>query len=432
MQKENKTKIITLCMLLFIFCSMYLLNHFTPLIADDFSYALTTDKNHRIQSLMDIINYQANYYMNWGGRNIAHTIAQLFLMHSKSLFNIFNSFMYTAMVYLIYKIAKGKNKEQPLYLLLIHLGLYFTLPAFGQTNLWLVGSCNYLWTITIILLLIYLFLNKKYEDKVSTIILFLLLGIIAGWSNENTSFGLFVILITTLIIKKIKNQKIYKWQISSSIGNLLGFLIMILAPGNFARSEEFVDTNPFLIKIFNRFIDYSDKMYEYCFLLLIIIIVLISIYLYKKKKIESIAYSFLGGAFFAIYSMLLSPTFPPRAWTGVIIFLILAISNLAYNLVEKERLLKVIIMDSIIILSIVYIKDYYYLVQDVRYLKYCWNERIKVMENNKGQSVELDKLYITHKRNPNTGIADIQEESDVWPNQQVATYYDVKEVTRQK
>ena len=61
---DNKTAIKII--LFTIFISMLALNLLTPLIADDYSYALTY--NHtRIKSIIDIINYQSHHYMVWGG-----------------------------------------------------------------------------------------------------------------------------------------------------------------------------------------------------------------------------------------------------------------------------------------------------------------------------------------------------------------------------
>ena len=53
----------TIIILASIFIMMLVLNLLTPLLADDYSYSLSTD-NTKINSLMDIINYQIQHYLH--------------------------------------------------------------------------------------------------------------------------------------------------------------------------------------------------------------------------------------------------------------------------------------------------------------------------------------------------------------------------------
>lgn len=72
----------TIIILAAIFIMMLVLNLLTPLLADDYSYGIGLDKT-RIDSIIDIINFQVNHYLTWGGRTVAHTIAQCFLLFPK-------------------------------------------------------------------------------------------------------------------------------------------------------------------------------------------------------------------------------------------------------------------------------------------------------------------------------------------------------------
>ena len=308
--------------LISIFLMMLVLNLLTPLIADDYSYSFIWNTENRIKNIYDVIVSQASHYMTWGGRSIAHFIAQVFLMMPKFIFSICNSFVYTFIIYLIYKLSKGKNKDDKPYLVLgIHFIIYFLTPVFGQNCLWLIGSCNYIWTTCFMLLLISNFVLKSDEkDSKLRIIGMLLLGILAGWTNENTAFGTIVILITTLIINKINKEKIFKWKISGLIGAIIGFIIMIAAPGNYARSTNFVDNDFIIIKWLKRFIECTKGLGNYCWIFIIALIVLLTIYIYNHKKINKYVYAFVLGAIFSVYPMILSPEFPERSWFGVIIF----------------------------------------------------------------------------------------------------------------
>ena len=77
-----------------------------------------------------------------------------------------------------------------------------------------------------------------------------IIGLLAGWTNENTSVGLIVILLSTLIIDKITTKKwnLTKTKVAGIIGSLIGFILMICAPGNYVRNAEFKDDTFIIVK----------------------------------------------------------------------------------------------------------------------------------------------------------------------------------------
>ena len=207
-----------------------------------------------------------------------------------------NTLVYVLLVYLIYWHARGNNKEDnPLLLILIHFGLWFLVPVFGQNCLWLIGSCNYLWTTTIILLFLLLIRKNYLKDSGFKIIGMFILGIIAGWTNENTAFGLIVITLGTLIIEKreFKKRKILKYQLSGLIGSILGFIMLIIAPGNFVRSSTFDDNTFIVIKLLKRVIDDTLALFNYTLHLLIVITILLAFFIYNKRRVNKLVYIFL-------------------------------------------------------------------------------------------------------------------------------------------
>lgn len=424
--KKQQTIIILVC----IYLMMLILNLLTPILADDYSYSLGLDDT-KINSFMDIINYQWWHYFNWGGRSVAHTIAQFLLLFPKTIFNMINPLIYTCLIYLIYLHAKGNKESNPLFLLLIHLGLWFLLPVFGQTCLWLVGSCNYLWTSVIILWFLWIYRNKESNPSIIKLIGIFILGFLAGWTNENTSAGLIVILLGYIIMQKVcsKKEKIQKIQIVGLIGTILGFLVMILAPGNFVRTTAFQDNSFFLVKIIKRAIDMTITAGNYLLPIVIILVIALSIKIYHKKKIENDVYIFLVGGLATIYSMVLSPTFPERSWTGVIIFLLIAMFNILYNIEKINKLYKYIILDCCIILSFIYITDYIDLGIDINNLRNTWEYRINEMEKMDDESQAVFDRYTTYNpKNPAYGLSDLNTNKKEWPNTAIADYYEIKSI----
>ena len=413
-----------------IFISIFILNALTPLIADDYSYSFGKN-GERITNLLDIITSQINHYFTWGGRSVAHSLAQFFLMFPKWIFNLLNSAIYVVLIYLIYLHVKMNKEDKPLMLLLIHFALWFLIPTFGQTAIWLTGSCNYLWTMTIMLLFLYLVRKNSNEHSLLKNIAILLLGIIAGWTNENTSFGLITAIIGFMILEKYKHKKISNYQKCALIGNIIGFIILIIAPGNFIRETYFQDNTPFITKIIQRIIDNTINFVNYCLPLFICIVILISIYMYKNKKINYSFIIFLIASFFTVYSMILSPTFPPRAWFGVIVFSITAFITLLYNIYDNNKFFRYIFYNLIIISSLYFISDYLLAFNDINNLQNTWKKRILEInqtENKEKIDFEFYNYHSSNSHNPIFGLTDLHTNKKEWPNLDIAKYYNIKSI----
>ena len=91
----------TIIVLSLIFLFMLILNFLTPLLRDDIDYSYIWHTDHKINNIVDVIASQYKHYFNWGGRTVAHTIAQFFLMFPKFIFNIANSLVYVGIIYKI-------------------------------------------------------------------------------------------------------------------------------------------------------------------------------------------------------------------------------------------------------------------------------------------------------------------------------------------
>ncbi|MCI6107145.1 MAG: DUF6056 family protein [bacterium] len=433
-KKIDKTKISIIVILGLIYISMLILNFITPLIMDDYNYAFGL--NGRLNSISDIFNYQIWFYLNWGGRNVAHFIAQLFLMNNKIIFNIINPIIYTLMVYLIYNLIKGKNKHNPLYLILIHFALWFFTPVFGQSFIWLTGASNYLWTTTIILIFLNIFIHLETSSKkynIVQIVLFGILGIIAGWTNENSGASLLFMLIAYIIMTKlIEKRKLKKIHVAGITGALIGFIIMIAAPGNYVRSSGFEDNSFFIIKWIKRAISITQTGERYLLCLAIISVVLISIYIYKKQKINKKIFIYFIGLIIAMYSMIASPTFPERSWTIIIIYAIIINGILLYNLEIKNQLKKFILIDCIIVAIFIFANSYILAFKDSYQFYNVWKSRAEEIEEGKKKRIEdyqFEPYFTTRKQSASFALGDIYENKKDINNQIYARFFDVKSIS---
>ena len=260
-----------------------IMNLLTPMFGDDYAYSFIWDGAHdgnfqnnvgrleRLKSLDDIIQSQWAHYLTWGGRTVAHIFVQFFCLTGKLFFDFMNSLIYAALALLIYSTATGKLDVTNFSggrLLWIFFAMWWCIPEFFQTSLWLTGACNYLWMGAVQLAfllpfsLTYWQKNFWTNESIGMILLMAILGLAAGWSNE--SGGAMIIFLTFLALVYFWRKKQFeRWMLAGFVGLFVGYALLMLAPGNFQRY--IVDANdatvPFLSA--QMFIDnFQDGMEE--------------------------------------------------------------------------------------------------------------------------------------------------------------------------
>lgn len=327
------------------FFGIYLLNRVHPLFGDDWMYSMMPEpSNEHVRSFWDILKVQYAHYFTWGGRSVVHVIAQSLLLMGEGWADLLNSFAYVALTLVIYKLANISNTLKPSLLLGVNLLICIFQPAFGSTMLWITGSANYLWGTLIIASFLIPYRNRflNIPSKESTLksIVFLLFGIIAGWTNENMGVALIIMIASFLYLYKQKGS-IPKWTILGFIGVCVGCVMMISAPGNFARygaSLAQTGTEGSAIVIFiKRFFGAIASFYYYALGLTFILCLSYIVYRKfanstKRKEIYILSFLFFAGAIIATLAMSASPIFPGRAAYGLNTLIIIAVAMLYGNL----------------------------------------------------------------------------------------------------
>lgn len=339
-----------------------IMNLLTPIFGDDYAYAFIWDaaqngnfqnnigKLYRVESFSDILESQYSHYMTWGGRTIAHIFVQFFVLHGKLLFDVANALMYAALALIIYFLGTGKPEFKNLdakILLWIFFAMWFCLPAFFQTSLWLTGSCNYLWmsvfqfAFLIPFVLKYRGQNFLEQSSKVKMILMAVSGLIAGWSNE--AGAAMIIFVTFLFLVYFWQQKKFeKWQATGFIFLLAGYALLMLAPGNFERYviDEDDTTVPFLsLQMFTD--NLWDGMFDMIRYDAIFILPLAGYFLFGKKNLENTRFIliFTAAGILTLVMLMFSPEFPARAAFASPVFLmtasIAAIENTSFNLPQK-------------------------------------------------------------------------------------------------
>ena len=373
---------------IFIFGFILFMNIKTPLMGDDLTYQYIFDSTERIKSFADIVESQYIHYNVWGGRTVVHTIAQILLMFDPLTQDIINALAFLLLIEFIYLHI---NYKKPFSISLfwgIFLLLWFLEP-FAETVLWITGSANYMWGTILVLafLLPYRFYDGQSKNKIlsySAILLMLLFGIIAGWTNENIAGAMLLSIILYILYYKKNKWNIPVWIYSGFVGALTGYILMIAAPGNAVRAE---GTETSLFLILYRIFRHTQALLNNTGLLNIGFVLLLFFYI-RKYKYNNQDILLKTGIYFiaslsAVYVMVFSPTFPDRAWFGAIVFNIIALGIVVVNF--KDRIVLYIKYGFVILGLLVIVFNFYDINKELDSVKQIIAERETLILKSKAE-----------------------------------------------
>jgi len=348
---------------------MFVFNSITPYIMDDYWYMYNYEGTSRIKNIIDIFFSLKEMYFHWGGRILAHFFAYFFLMFPKWIFNIVNSIVYVLNVYLIYLICRGNNKDNYKYLLLIHMIIFLFFPVMGQVFLWLDGSCNYSFTLLFQLFFIYKIIHVEGVNK-RKYFLYFIISLLAGMCNENSSLSL----ILFLVLYALYDRSYMKLKVVSFMGLFMGYLFMILAPGNYVRTIHH-GYDSFLSSVFTNFFGKFFLFISNFWPILIGMLLFVIVFIMKDKKKGLLCFIFYLSSLVALFSLIASPQLLSRSFTMLAVYLLIITLIMVFH-VNRERI-KMIFFHIITILFIFvafnttmeYLKYYHFISQRDTILK---------------------------------------------------------------
>lgn len=442
LNNKNTSRLLFIFFVLLFGGLILLLNLSYPLYADDWGYTFITgsELTRKISVISDIFESQYNHYFIHGGRVIAHMTAEFLLYLGGWKSDLLNSLAYVALVLIIYKTANFSKTVNASLFFIINILIYFFQPAFSQTILWITGSGNYLWMALIIISFIYVyvrgFLRPQRVHMISKALIMFIAGIIAGWTNENTAFGMFVILCLIVFYVWKEERFVPAWMLTGLLGALIGYVLMVAAPGNFVRYDQSLVDNSIeqgtKIKFYmTRMLPVVGDFYKFALSLVFIYIFALFTYLYftpqKDKRTIYLSIVFFIGAIISDLVMVASPEFPPRAWFGIIIYLIIAISILYANIPSDNRYLFAVKSLICIFACIYFALSFQRGYKDLAKINDIFNKREMIINQQKDKA-NFD--FVTKETiNPQTGfplIDEIPSDSTHWINMFYLRYHGIK------
>ena len=287
--KLNRPIIITVSA---VFLLVLLLSYFCPLITDDLHFKFIWNgfdakagSEVRVSSIADIIESAKNYYQYSGGRVVCHTIVFAMVNLPKWVFAIFNAAMFCIAGLLIHgHILKKTRKKSDLTLAFIYLSMFFLLPVWGDSILWMSGSVNYLWSGTAILWAIYLI--DREDNSKKNLYLSCIAVLIASSTNEIAGGVLSIILILRMIFWK-KKPFSYFYMVLFCV--IPGIGLVLSAPGNKNRMK-LVDGHASigLTDVLKTAYGYLGSYFSWASLILFVIFAVLFYMIFKKSKVSEL------------------------------------------------------------------------------------------------------------------------------------------------
>lgn len=321
-------------------------NVFYPLMSDDYTVWFLWDGAHGgnitgmqpghvfapKQSVLDVFSSVASMYMTWGGRYEGWFFTQLALFFGKPAFNVANTFFALALLSLICFLARGKEGLSGRTLFWAFVFFWLMDFGFGNTMLWLAGATVYLWPMVFELLLLAFFVQEMRgghvpqaltAGKPASLLLFFLLGLLAGNSQENAGF------VTALAVSFFWYRRRKRWMLAGALGCVLGYAALALAPGNFARYEV-------VLGVADEYVPFGLKLRGMAMLLLhqFPALLLILPFLHRRVRRECgspelvqegrLLLFFAAMGLLSALVLIASPSLPPRTFFGTTVFFTIA------------------------------------------------------------------------------------------------------------
>ena len=438
-----------------------------PLSHDDYAYAFIWDGAHggnleamnfgtpeletreRVNSLNDIIRSMESHYFTWGGRIFAHGIAQFFIWIGKPAFDVANTVMFIFLILVIVNLANTWLKISRKAIVWIFISLNLFAACSLTSMIWLTGSCNYMWMSFFQLFFVtpYVKALRSHEagNSALNIALMILLGLLAGWSNEAGSLA--TVCLTIFLVVMCKARGIYRsWMIAGLLALIVGCGFMILAPGNFAR---LAFAHPNFIYTEEIFFEHLTEGFDRVIGADLLALIPMFIYFLRRGNgslniPEILMLAFATAGLLVPTAMLFSPEFNSRVSVPSLAFVLVASTsailemerqNFKFNLQIPKKILRGLSAGLTSIL-VVYFLTFIYV--DISIFNAARRQVRYIQRNAELDPVLLPPMPVRHRFEKIHGdrsavpylkfLAGVNENPNFCLNMLVAQYYGVKHV----
>jgi hypothetical protein len=279
-----------------------------------------------------------------------------------------------------YHAAGSVKKIHPVYFLYVNMLLWLFLPQWGQNLLWLTGSCNYLWTSAVILLFLIPFRkrsdNPGWTPHFCVSILWLPVGVLSGWSIENSASGILVLLIAYFSLKFMRKERAALFEITGTLGFMAGFFMLLRSKHNlFPGFGELVINSA---KVFCQFLLTDGYLFA------LIVILGVEHIVYKKRKAPIPVYGYFAAGLGSVAAMVIPVYFGGRSCFFTQTIFIITLMSLVFEIAQYTP--KKHVFYSLIFVFFVFLPSFYSGTKSIAksWLLYSAREQYILAEKEKG------------------------------------------------
>ena len=225
----RRNRIVLVCLVIMAvmswFCAM------TPWISDDYAFS----KNEA-----GLWATQVKEYLEWSGKFVGHYMARVLLSGPEWVHPVLTPIMFMLLVAGGALLALGAQWRERLcaWHLVVVAGLvWIALPAFGTVFFWRTGTGDYGYSLVwaTLFLVPYRMWADRDDFRLPGGALFVFAGILAGWSNENVGMLAILTALGVAVFRWRASGRVHLWAIAGIAGAILGWSMMMAAPGNAIR-----------------------------------------------------------------------------------------------------------------------------------------------------------------------------------------------------
>lgn len=324
-----------------VFVCLWLMTAFTPLHTDDYTYLFdfSTKSEERVDSLADLLPSAVAHYRMLNGRMVTHALfAQPMLLLGKPVFNLANAGAFVVFLLGLYLLVRGEKKWDWPLLLGLSASVFLFSPVFGIAVLWLDGSCNYLWGLTLIIYALLPFRHAVLEpDKAAPSPWaqggYILLSLLAGNVSENMSLAMIGLMGLTILGLLWQKRRVSLYFFLMLTAAAAAYVFLICAPS----VSQAIGSSTGLGVYWARFSDCMGKLLAQKWLLCAYV-ALLSL-AWKDPALKERRWFSLGLVLCAVLanlSMVLPGRYPERATFGWVILLLAACGMLTPALAQWQ------------------------------------------------------------------------------------------------
>ncbi len=341
--------IISVCAVVILALVEWCVHRDVEFMMDDLWYGTNLVTDEPLRNLWDVIESQVWHYLNWGGRSITHGLLQLILMTGEACADLLNVAVTLLLGWLVCVVC---GEKRPLWFLAAFTMLVALNANWQMSMFWQSGAVNYVYSTAWIFLFLYAYVREMEQVDIKPLPFvawwIVPIGIMTGWSNENMGPACFVAVLGLLFYwKKYKGRKLSLWMILGAAASGVGSIMVVVAPGNFVRTEVAEEINR--VSLFDRLYGMLRAGADFLFPTLLIMLAVILIYtVCLKEKLREMHWFLLAIGILSYGAMILSPHYPDRATMGTMVVGITVIVSLLAECVRRKAQMKPYVLSAVL------------------------------------------------------------------------------------